>query len=174
VTPITFWSFSGLRLRRATEVGGDRRTPPPNISVTTITAISQDQRSAVTAPSLVTDGAYRPNLGPLNGAAPFFVSRSIFRGWEGEVRAFLIAMAIALGGCSSHSSGYARTDGVPVDPLHEQATLAQCKGEAVSGSIDPLQAVAQARKESTIIDRLHGAEWLHSSEAVRVQLRRKA
>jgi hypothetical protein len=48
--------------------------PSPNISVTTITAISQDQRSPVTAPFLVTDGAYRPNLGPLNGAAPFFVS----------------------------------------------------------------------------------------------------
>jgi hypothetical protein len=48
--------------------------------------------------------------------------------------------------------GYMRTDGVAVDPLHEQATLAQCKGEAVSGTIDPLQAVAQARKETTIID----------------------
>ena len=61
-------------------------------------------------------------------------------------------MALVLSGCASHSSGFTRTDGVPVDPLHEQATLAQCKGEAVSGTIDPLQAVAQARKESTIID----------------------
>ena len=69
---ITFWSFLGLRLRQANEVGGDGRAVT-NISVTTITAISQDQRSPVTAPFLVTDGAYRPNLGPLNGAAPFFV-----------------------------------------------------------------------------------------------------
>jgi len=45
------------------------------------------------------------------------------------MRAFLIAIALALGGCSSHSSAYTRTDGVPVDPLHQQATLAQCKGE---------------------------------------------
>jgi hypothetical protein len=49
--------------------------------------------------------------------------------WEGDVRAFLIATALALGGCSSHSSAYTRTDGVPVDPVHQQATLAQCKGE---------------------------------------------
>jgi hypothetical protein len=41
-------------------------------------------------------------------------------------------MAIALGGCSSHSSGYTRTDGVSVDPLHEQSTLAQCKGEGAT------------------------------------------
>ena len=66
------------------------------------------------------------------------------------MRAFLIVMALALGGCSSHSSGYARTDGVPVDPLHQQATLAQCKGEGVSGTV--YGAVAQAQKESTLVD----------------------
>jgi hypothetical protein len=41
-------------------------------------------------------------------------------------------MALTLGGCSSHSSGYTRTDGVPVDPLHQQSTLAQCKGEGAT------------------------------------------
>jgi len=45
------------------------------------------------------------------------------------MRAFLIAMASALAGCASYSGAYTRTDGVPVDPLHQQATLAQCKGE---------------------------------------------
>ena len=72
------------------------------------------------------------------------------------MRAFLIAIAIALGGCSSHSSGYARTDGVLVDPLHQQATLAQCKGEGVSGPAltdgTVYGAAAQARKETTLID----------------------
>ena len=72
------------------------------------------------------------------------------------MRAFLIAIALALGGCSSHSSGYARTDGVSVDPLHEQATLAQCKGEGVSGAAltdgTVYGAVAQANKEKTLLD----------------------
>jgi hypothetical protein len=68
------------------------------------------------------------------------------------MRAFLMAMALALGACASNNSEYARTDGVPVDRMHEQAMLAQCKGEAVSGTVDPLQVVAQARKEATIID----------------------
>ena len=39
---ITFWSFLGLRLRRANELAGTEG-PSPNISVTTITAIRQDQ-----------------------------------------------------------------------------------------------------------------------------------
>jgi hypothetical protein len=45
--------------------------------------------------------------------------------WEGVVRGLLIAMAdaLALSACSSHSSGYARTDGVPVDPLHQQTMV---------------------------------------------------
>ena len=72
------------------------------------------------------------------------------------MRAFLIAMAIALGGCSSHNGGYGRTDGVPVDPLHQQSTLAQCKGEGVSGAAltdgTVYGAVAQAQKESTLVD----------------------
>ena len=62
-----------------------------------------------------------------------------------------LAIAIVLGGCASHSSGYARTDGVPVDPLHQQTTLAQCKGEAVSAPLDP-QGVDWGRKEKIIID----------------------
>ena len=47
------------------------------------------------------------------------------------MRAFLIAMAsaLALSACASYSGAYTRTDGVPVDPLHQQATLAQCKSE---------------------------------------------
>ena len=48
---------------------------------------------------------------------------------EGDMRAFIAVSALVLAGCSSHSSAYTRTDGVPVDPLHQQATLAQCKGE---------------------------------------------
>ena len=73
------------------------------------------------------------------------------------MRAFLIAMALALGGCASHSSGYMRTDGVSVDPLHEQTTLAQCKGE---GATTPVQTnpsgmygtFDRARKEAAVID----------------------
>ena len=70
------------------------------------------------------------------------------------MRAFLIAMAIALGGCSSHNGGYTRTDGVPVDPLHQQSTLAQCKGEGVSGAVltdgTIYGSVAQANKEKSL------------------------
>ena len=73
------------------------------------------------------------------------------------MRAILIAMALVLGGCASHSSAYTRTDGVPVDPVHQQATLAQCKGEGVTGAgpgapgtvLGPLN---QARKETTLVD----------------------
>jgi hypothetical protein len=72
------------------------------------------------------------------------------------MRAFLIAMALALAGCASHSSAYTRTDGVPVDPLHQQTTLAQCKGE---GATAPVQstggaygAVDRARKEAEVVD----------------------
>ena len=52
------------------------------------------------------------------------------------MRKFLIAIsgALALSGCSSHSSGYARADGVPVDPLHQQTTLAQYKGEGATAA----------------------------------------
>jgi hypothetical protein len=72
------------------------------------------------------------------------------------VRAFLMAMAIALGGCASHSSAYSRTDGVPVDPLHQQATLAQCKGEAATAVVQTTGgaygALDRARKEATLVD----------------------
>ena len=67
-----------------------------------------------------------------------------------------MASALALSACASHKSGYARTDGVPVDPLHQQTTLAQCKGEGVNGAAltdgTVYGAVAQARKETTLID----------------------
>jgi hypothetical protein len=73
------------------------------------------------------------------------------------VRAFLIAMALALGGCSSHSSAYTRTDGVPVDPLHQQATLAQCKGEGATAPVQvnpggPYGVVERERKEAAVVD----------------------
>ena len=72
------------------------------------------------------------------------------------MRAFLIAMAIALGGCASHSSDYARTDGVPVDPLHQQTTLAQCKGEGASAAVQvtpggPYGVVERERKEAAVV-----------------------
>ena len=72
------------------------------------------------------------------------------------MRAFLIAMALVLSGCASNSSPYTRTDGVSVDPLHQQSTLAQCKGEGVSGPAltdgTIYGSVAQANKEKTLID----------------------
>jgi len=72
------------------------------------------------------------------------------------VRAFLIAIALALGGCASNSSDYARTDGVPVDPMHQQATLAQCKGEAATtpsgNTAGLLPSVKRASDENTIIN----------------------
>ena len=73
------------------------------------------------------------------------------------MRAFLIAMALALGACSSHSGGYTRTDGVSVDPLHQQATLAQCKGEAATAPVQvnpggPYGVVEGARKEAAVVN----------------------
>ena len=74
------------------------------------------------------------------------------------MRAFLIAMALALSGCADHKStpNYTRTDGAPVDPAKVQAVLAQCKGEA-AGSSDPgiipyYGEIAQSRKETTLLD----------------------
>jgi hypothetical protein len=72
------------------------------------------------------------------------------------VRGFLIAMALVLGGCSSHSSEYTRTDGVPVDPLHQQATLARCKGEGATAAVQTTGgaygAVDRARKEAAVVN----------------------
>ena len=73
------------------------------------------------------------------------------------MRAFLIAMALALGACSSHSSGYTRTDGVPVDPLHQQSTLAQCKGEGATAIVQTtgggaVDAFERARKEAAVVN----------------------
>jgi hypothetical protein len=65
-------------------------------------------------------------------------------------------MAIVLGGCAAQRSSYTRTDGAPVDAAKQQATLAQCKGEGVSGAGltdgTVYGAVAQANKEKTLID----------------------
>ena len=65
-------------------------------------------------------------------------------------------MALVLSGCASHSSGFTRTDGVPVDPLHQQATLTQCKGE---GATTPVQSTGgayevldRARKEADVVN----------------------
>ena len=70
------------------------------------------------------------------------------------MRAFLIAMAIVLGGCAAqrlNASMYTRTDGVPVDAAKQQAALAHCKGEAVSAPLDQ-QGVDWGRKEKIIVD----------------------
>jgi hypothetical protein len=66
-------------------------------------------------------------------------------------------MALALGGCATHSaasSQYTRTDGVPVDADKEQATLAQCKGEGVNGAgpIDPGNPYGVLAKEKMLVD----------------------
>ena len=39
-------------------------------------------------------------------------------------------MLAVLGGCASQLSTYVRADGGPIDAAQEQATMAQCKGEA--------------------------------------------
>ena len=73
------------------------------------------------------------------------------------MRAFLavIASAVVLAGCAAETAkGYVRTDGGSVDLAREQATLAQCKGEAAT-SVPPPNSGAgyldQARKENTLI-----------------------
>jgi hypothetical protein len=72
------------------------------------------------------------------------------------MRAILIAIPLALGACSSYSSPYTRTDGVPVDPLHQQATLAQCKGEAVTAPVQSTGGVYRvldrAQKEAAVVN----------------------
>jgi hypothetical protein len=73
------------------------------------------------------------------------------------VRTFLtvIASAVVLAGCAAQTTkGYVRTDGGSVDLAREQATLAQCKGEAAK-SVPPPNSGAvyldEARKENTLI-----------------------
>jgi hypothetical protein len=73
------------------------------------------------------------------------------------MRALAIATALALGGCASNISAYTRTDGVPVDPLHQQATLAQCKGEAALAPVQsvpggPYGVVERERKEAAVVN----------------------
>ena len=74
------------------------------------------------------------------------------------MRAFLavIASAVVLAGCAAETAKkfYVRTDGGSVDLAREQATLAQCKGEAAK-SVPPPNSGAvyldEARKENTLI-----------------------
>ena len=69
------------------------------------------------------------------------------------MRSFLavIASAVVLAGCAAQTTkGYVRTDGGSVDLAREQATLAQCKGEALSAPPDP-QCFDCGQKEKTII-----------------------
>jgi hypothetical protein len=72
------------------------------------------------------------------------------------VRGLLIATALVLGGCATHSaaSQYTRTDGVPIDTAKEQATLVQCKDEGVNGAgpIDPSNPYGVLAKEKTLLD----------------------
>ena len=75
------------------------------------------------------------------------------------MRTFLIAIAIALGGCAAqymNASMYTRTDNRAVDAAQEQATLAQCKGEgATAAQVNrggPYGVVEGARKEAAVVD----------------------
>ena len=74
------------------------------------------------------------------------------------MRAFLIAMAIALGGCAATRSNlnYTRADNRAVDAAQEQATLAQCKGEGSTAAQvnrgGPYGVVEGARKEAAVVD----------------------
>ena len=75
------------------------------------------------------------------------------------MRAILIAMAIALGGCAAqymNASMYTRTDGA-TDAAKQQATLAQCKGEGATAAVQPnpggpIGVVEGARKEAAVVD----------------------
>jgi hypothetical protein len=81
-----------------------------------------------------------------------------YAGLGGEaMRAFLIMSALALAGCASNNSEYARTDGVPVDRMHEQATLAQCKGEGATATVQTgsggiTGAIDRTRKEADVVN----------------------
>ena len=76
------------------------------------------------------------------------------------MRAFLIAMAIVLGGCAAqymNASMYTRTDGAPIDTAKQQATLAQCKGEGATAAVQvnpggPYGVVEGARKEAAVVN----------------------
>jgi hypothetical protein len=74
------------------------------------------------------------------------------------MRAFLIAMALVLGGCAAqHPSMYTRTDNRAIDAAQEQATLAQCKGEGATAAVHvnpggPIGVVEGARKEAAVVD----------------------
>ena len=74
--------------RRPAQPSIDRREPSRHRAAFSFIPSQRSPRIsvfAVAAPSLVTDGAYRPNLGPLNGAAPFFV-REFVEGDGGTAR----------------------------------------------------------------------------------------
>jgi hypothetical protein len=79
--------------------------------------------------------------------------------WEGDVRALLIVVAIALGGCAAQRlnfSMYTRSDGRPVDPAQQQAVFAQCKGEGATAGVQftggPYGVVERERKEADVVN----------------------
>jgi hypothetical protein len=60
-------------------------------------------------------------------------------------------MALVSGGCAAQQLNaltYTRNDGAPIDADKAQATLAQCKGEAVSAPPGPFD---WGRRENTLI-----------------------
>jgi hypothetical protein len=69
-----------------------------------------------------------------------------------------IVVAIAVSGCAAQKStlNYTRMDNRAVDAAQEQATLAQCKGEAATAPVQftggPYGVVERERKEAAIID----------------------
>ena len=74
------------------------------------------------------------------------------------MRALLITMALVLAGCAAQrtNASYSRTDNRTVDAAQEQATLAQCKGEAATAVVQSgggvLAPAERARKEGAVID----------------------
>jgi len=76
------------------------------------------------------------------------------------MRAFLIAITLALAGCAAQqASQYIRTDGGAVDPAKEQAVFAQCKGEVVTMPVDNGSAVTNMintftgpQRQATVLD----------------------
>ena len=59
-------------------------------------------------------------------------------------------MAVVLSGCASQLSRYVRTEGAPINAAQEQATMAQCKGEAATTPVKG-DGLTELRKEDTII-----------------------
>jgi uncharacterized lipoprotein YmbA len=71
------------------------------------------------------------------------------------MRLFLVTAILAvLGGCASQLSTYVRADGGPIDAAHEQATMAQCKGEA-STTVNGVD-ISDPLKRDTVISACMG------------------